>query len=98
MLSKCCSCCIKSWRNWKFFQRIPTAEPFIINHNRRGRNYILRKDDSKRFEKNSPKTNKNEKNVKKWKYTGPIIQNTTEIMKNKFFYWFQTEKDGNILQ
>ena len=70
----------------KISQRMPIAEPFIINYNRSGRNYIWRKDDSKKFEKNNPKTALNVLYVKKWIYTVPIVQNTTEIMKNKSFF------------
>ena len=67
-------------------QKITKIKPFLIKYNWHGINFLSEKDDWKKFEKNNATYDLNVLYVKKKKYILPMLQNITQIVKNKLFF------------
>ena len=66
--------------------KITKIKLFINKYNWKGIDFLSKKDDWKKFEKNNKKMALNVLYPKKKKYTQLIFQNITQIVKTKLFF------------
>ena len=90
MLSICSNSCIRLQRIEKISERISKIKPSVDNCNWKGINYLSRKDDWEKFEKNNPIITIITLNVlhvfKKRIHTMLTFQNETQSMEDKLLF------------